>query len=146
MRSFYPFCLSPQITYKGVDFYWEDFCVSNGGDPYALPCVRFSPMDFFQEANWFMNFTNGEDAYNNETVPAPRQDLYRRTWYKDVIRAKLIKPLMPRFGVLTSLCTGPDHCAALLSYRMTPNSSGYNPLALFADIGNMVRWHPQFWF
>ena len=126
-----------------MNFYWEDFCASNGGYPYEFPCVRFSPMDFFQEANWYMNFTNGKDAYNNETVPAPRQDLYRRTWYKHFIQAKLVKPRMPRFGVLSSLCAGPDHCADLLSYRTTPNSSGYSPFALFADIGNMVRGRHQ---
>ena len=122
-----------------MTFYWEDICVSNAGFPYEFPCARFTPMDFFQETNWYMNFTNGNDAYNNDTVPAPRQDLYRRTWFKNLIQEKLINPRIPRFGVLTSMCAGRDHCFDLLVYRTTTTSPGYSPFSLFADIGNMVR-------
>jgi len=120
-----------QITYKGVKYYWEDFCTSNGGFPYEFPCARLSPMDLFQEANWFMDFT-GAQSYNNDTVPAENQDLYRRTWYKDLIQEKLVQPRIPRFGVMTTVCAG--QCLSVLGFRIAQD----NRFALFADIGNLV--------
>jgi len=129
-----------QIEYKGITYYWEDFCSNTGGFPYEFPCGRLSPMDFFQEAKWFMGVDlTTSDAYNNETVPAPRQDLYRRTWYKDLIQERLIQPRIPRFDILTRLCAGSQHCENLLGFRLNPFSPGYSPFSLFADIGNMVR-------
>lgn len=129
------------IEYKNVTYYWEDFCASSGGDPYEFPCVRLSPMDLFYEARWFMNY-EGKDSSNegNSSIPALKQDLYRRTWYKQLIQKLLIQPRIPRFGIMsTEPCAGPNFCQDVLIYRLSPLSSGYAPFALFADVGSLVR-------
>lgn len=92
-------------------------------------------MDVFQEANWYMNYT-GPDSFAEGPIPAPKQDLYRRTWYKDLIQKLLVAPRIPRFGVMTKDC--PAECASVLGFRLSPNSTGFGPFSLFSDIGNMV--------
>jgi hypothetical protein len=94
-------------------------------------------MDLFQEARWYMDYKGPESTPVSATDPAPKQDLYRRTWYKDLIQAKLVQPRIPRFGVMTNLC--PTQCQDVLGFRLLPTSPGYSPFSLFADIGNLVR-------
>ena len=127
-----------QIEHKGVTYSWEDFCSSNGGFPYEFPCARLSPMDLFQESRWYFNYQGAESTPVNTSNPAPKQDLYRRTWYKELIQAKLVNPRIPRFGVMTNLC--PTQCQDVLGFRLFPPSPGYSPFSLFADIGNLVRY------
>ena len=125
-----------QITYKGIEYNWEDLCFNNGGFPYEFPCTRLSPMDLFQEAQWFFNYTGPDSTSDDPHIPSPKQDLYRRTWYNDLIQKKLVQPRLPRFGVMNELCQ--PQCAEVLNYRTNIESEGYSPLSLFADIGNMV--------
>ena len=124
-----------QIEFQGKTYNWEDFCFSNGGFPYEFPCARLSYMDVFQEANWFMNYT-GPDSFAEGPIPAPKQDLYRRTWYNDIIQPLLVQPRIPRFGVMTTDCQA--QCASVLGFRLSPASPGFAPFSLFSDIGNMV--------
>ena len=91
-------------------------------------------MDLFQEARWY--FT----------------EKHRVTWYNDVIRKLLVKPRVPRFGIMTQVCSssgGPlsrsedcDHIIALRTnktYAMENNfSSSYtDPLLLLSDVGGL---------
>lgn len=131
-------CCLLQIEFKGNTYRWEDFCASNGGYPYEFPCLRLSPMDLFQEARWFFDYNGPESVPAHEYVPAPKQDLYRRTWYNELIRKLLVAPRIPRFGVMTTVCA--PACQFVLGYRLTPDSPGYSPFSLFADIGNLVRY------
>jgi hypothetical protein len=93
-------------------------------------------MDLFREAQWFFDYRGPDSTSNDPNIPAPKQDLYRRTWYNDLIQKKLVRPRLPRFGVMNELCMA--QCAELLNFRSNPTSEGYSPLSLFADIGNMV--------
>jgi hypothetical protein len=72
-------------------------------------------MDLFEEARW--TFT----------------PLDRAAWYLAIQRG-LVSPRVPRFGVMTQDCR--SECFTVLLGRAT------NPLALFADIGNMEMNHP----
>ena len=91
-------------------------------------------MDLFQESRWY--FT----------------EKHRVTWYNDVIRKLLVKPRVPRFGIMTQVCSssgGPlsqsddcDHTIALRTnktYAMENNfSSSYaTPLLLLSDVGGI---------
>jgi len=93
-------------------------------------------MDFFLEANWYMNFTGVDSGAGTSSIPAKNQDLYKRTWYKEFIQKKLVQPRLPRFRELTGRCL--VECQTLLGYRLSPDSPGYGPFLLLADIGNMV--------
>ena len=101
---------------------WEDVCASNLGFPYEFPCVRLSPMDFFKEARWYFD---------------SKDEIYRRLYYNEILQQNLINPLVPRFGTVSTSCN--EDCSALLDYRTNVNSTGYNPVALIADLNNMVR-------
>jgi hypothetical protein len=104
-----------QIEYKGRTYTWDDFCEGNAA-PYQFPCPRLSPMDMFEEARWtFSTFD-------------------RVAWYRSVVQDLLIGPLLPRFGILANDC--PRQCIGLLLLRLR------NPIALFADIGNMEFNNP----
>jgi hypothetical protein len=129
-----------QIEHDGITYRWEDVCASAGGFPYEFPCARLTPLDLFQEARWFFDYNDNGNNDNDDTKSS-RRDLYRRTWYNDLIQKKLVRPRIPRFGVLTELC--PVQCEDLLKYRLTPTSAGFSPFALFADIGNLVRAVPK---
>jgi hypothetical protein len=93
-------------------------------------------MDLFQEAKWFMDYTGPDSTSDDPYIPAPKEDLYRRTWYHKMIRDQVVKPLLPRFEILKNLCL--VRCMDLLQYRLDPNSAGYSPVALLGDIANMV--------
>jgi hypothetical protein len=93
-------------------------------------------MDLFQESRWYFDYKGPESTPVSAADPAPKQDLYRRTWYKELIQAKLVNPRVPRFGVMTKVC--PTQCQAVLGFRLSPNSPGFAPFKLFADIGNLV--------
>ena len=94
-------------------------------------------MDFFREANWFFDYTGPESTPVSASDPPPKQDLYRRTWFNDLIRPRVVKPRIPRFGAMTNLC--PVQCQAVLGFRLLPTSPGYSPFSLFGDIGSLVR-------
>jgi hypothetical protein len=129
---------SISITYKGINYTWPDICGVTMGYPYEFPCARLSPMDFFQEARWFMDYTGPDsDSSSDPYVPAPKEELYRRTWYHELIGEKLLKPRMGRFGIFSQVCA--FTCIEVVQYRTDPNSPGYSPFSLFADIGNLVR-------
>lgn len=79
-------------------------------------------MDLFQEARWAFD------------------PLERVGWYRNVVQGLLIKPRLPRVGVLMQDC--PTECQYILTLRNAPQLLGLpaelaNPLALFADVGNM---------
>ena len=94
-------------------------------------------MDLFKEARWSFDYTGAGSVSDDLSIPGPKEELYRRTWYKDIIHKLLFQPLVPRFGVMTESC--PFQCIRLLSYRVSPGSEGYDPAALFGDIASMVR-------
>jgi len=94
-------------------------------------------MDLFQEAQWFMDYTGPDSTSNDPNVPAPKQDLYRRTWYNEFIQPILVHPRVPRFGILEKDCKE-NHCAEIWDYRTNPASEGYSPFTLFSDIGDLV--------
>lgn len=110
------------LTWKNMTFTFQDFCASQAGFNYEFPCLRASPMDFFREARW---------TFNEET------DLYRKTWYNELIRKELLKPRLPRFGVLQNNCAA--QCADLLAHRLGP---GGEPLLLFSDVGSLDMSDP----
>jgi hypothetical protein len=89
-------------------------------------------MDLYQEANWFMDYTGPGATPDDPHVPAPKQDLYRRTWYHEIIRKQLMTPLLPRFNILMAKCLFP--CGTMVQYRVDSPSS----LALFSDLVNLV--------
>lgn len=90
-------------------------------------------MDLFQEARWY--FTEEE----------------RVTWYTEVIRKLLIKPRVPRFGILTQICTSGsplsqssdcDRTVALRTNETFAVEEGFsadyaNPLLLLSDVGGL---------
>jgi hypothetical protein len=81
------------VTHKGTNYTWNDICRVNGLSPettYQMPCLRLSPMDFFEEARWY--FTEEQ----------------RVTWYKE-IRGKVIKPLLIRYGIALDNCVSDTH-------------------------------------
>jgi hypothetical protein len=79
-------------------------------------------MDMYKEARWTFSEKNRVD------------------WYETVVEGLLVKPRLPRFGILSTDCAG--DCFRLLIIRNSPEFLGLpaesaNPMALFADIGNM---------
>jgi hypothetical protein len=115
-----------------VNYTWTDICATAMGFPYEFPCARLSPMDLFREANWFMDYKGPDSISEDPYIPAPKQDLYRRTWYHEIVRKQLIKPLLPRVNILLSQCI--MECFAMVEFRV--NSS--TPLALLSDLVNLV--------
>ena len=132
------------VEHDGNIYTWQDLCASNNageGTVYEFPCVRLSPMDFFQEARWFFD----------------EQD--RVTWHEKIVKESLVKPLIPRFGIMTGVCSNPEPildpseadqklpCHDDYYARVSPDfaeSIGLpreyaNPLSLFADINNMEK-------
>ena len=95
-------------------------------------------MDLYQEARWFFN------------------EVDRVTWYDDIIRKILVKPRVPRFGVMQNSCSSvgatsvSGACDHILALRQSPAyavQNGFpadyaNPLSLFADIGGMEMNNP----
>ena len=70
-------------------------------------------MDLFKEAQW--TFEQDDKA----------------KWYNDLILGSLVAPRMARFGGLTTTCAA--NCSDIVVQRTITG----NPLALFADVGNM---------
>lgn len=104
--------LPTQITYKNVNFTWDDFCASTAS-PYQFPCLRLSPMDLYKEARWTFSTMD------------------RVAWYRSVVQDRLIAPRLARFGGLTTTCQVP--CLDVVTYRFQTGT----PLSLFADVGNL---------
>jgi hypothetical protein len=118
-----------QVNYKGITYTWDDICASNNvglGTAYKFPCVRLSPMDFFEEARWFMD---EED---------------RVTWYQEVVRKIVVAPRLPRFGIMQNACSnlvnpaGRIDCNNVILHRMFQGE----PILLLADIGNLENNDP----
>lgn len=127
---------SVTVDYKGNTFTWQDICGRNNaglGTAYQFPCVRITPMDFFQEANWFMTEAD------------------RLTWY-DLIQSNVVAPRISRFGIMQEYCssqgTAPNatnKCDLLLGLRFNADfaeANGYprsyaSPLKLFSDLTAM---------
>lgn len=74
-------------------------------------------MDLFQESRWTF------------TVPD------KVAWYRGIVQDVLVAPRLLRFGGLTTSCAEP--CAEVVGYRFATG----NPLALFADVGNLEYNH-----
>jgi hypothetical protein len=94
---------------------------------YKFPCARFSPMDFFQEARWFFEV---ED---------------RVTWYTEVAKKAVVAPRIPRFGVMSQVCSNlfvntvtRTECNAVVMRRIVTNE----PLRLMSDIGSLEMNDP----
>jgi hypothetical protein len=94
-------------------------------------------MDLFKESQWYFDYdpVSKPDAAADAAVK--ETDVYRRTWYTELIQARLVNPRIPRFGVMTQLCA--PTCQSVLDFRLNSTSPGYAPFRLFADIGNLVR-------
>ena len=93
-RTSFPSCEMSQFEHNGVTYTWDDFCSENPS-PYQFPCLRLSAMDLYQEAGW--TFT----------------EMDRVEYYRNGIQELLIKPRLPRFGIMRSDCTEP--CAFVLA-------------------------------
>ena len=106
-----------QVTYKGVNYTWDDFCAINTS-PYQFPCLRLSPMDLYEEARWTFQLFD------------------KVAWYQAIVLDTLVAPRVPRFGALTTTCA--LQCQEVVGYRFITG----NPLALFADVGNLEYNHP----
>jgi hypothetical protein len=88
------------VENNGITYTWDDICASNSlgpgtvGTDYQFPCARISPMDYFQEARW--EFDENK----------------RLTWYEKVVREKIVKPRIPRYGIMRS-----ETCSSQCSHR-----------------------------
>lgn len=114
---------SVTVEYNGNTFDWKDVCASNNlgpGTVYQFPCVRLTPMDLYKEARWYMTETD------------------RLTWYEKGIQANVIKPRIPRFGIMQNDCATATQCGPLLQQRI---SSG-EALLLFGDLTAMSMSDP----
>jgi len=132
---------STTVVYNNITFTYEDVCASNSagiGTTYEFPCLRVSPLDLYQEAQWYFE--------ENDRV----------TWY-DVNRKFLVKPRLPRFGIMQGVCSSAggntsqsdvcDHQLALRQNATYAVENGFpasyaNPFALFSDIGAMELNNP----
>ena len=82
-------------------------------------------MDLFQEARWFFE--------ENDRV----------TWRNEIIRKSLVKPIIPRFGIMTQYC--PAQCAHQIGLRTNTTyaaAHGYDEdyvcrINLMSDIASM---------
>lgn len=111
------------MEHNGVTFDWKDVCASNNlgpGTVYQFPCVRLTPMDLYKESRWYMTETD------------------RLTWYEKGIQANVIKPRIPRFGIMQNDCATITQCGPLLQQRI---SSG-DALLLFGDLTAMSMSDP----
>ena len=107
---------SVTLDWKGETITWKDICASNNvglGTTYEFVCARITPMDYFQEARWFFNEDN------------------RVTWHSEVVRKNLVKPIIPRFGIMSQYCT--TECGPLIFQRTLED----NTIGLMSDIANM---------
>lgn len=83
-------------------------------------------MDFFEEASWFF------------------QEDDRVSWYTEVAKTTVIAPRIPRFGIMTGICSSlggsstRTECNAAVLKRVLTNE----PLRLFADIGSLEMNDP----
>jgi hypothetical protein len=76
------------VQYNGHTFTYDDICASNNvgeGTTYKAPCVRLSPIDYFQEAGWFFD------------------EVDRISWYENVYQELVVAPRLGRFGALTEV-------------------------------------------
>lgn len=130
------------MEYNGNTFTYEDVCASNNvglGTTYEFPCLRLSPMDWFQEAGWYFE--------ENDRV----------TWYNSVIRDLLVKPRLPRFGIMNQVCSSAggdlsqsNACDVNLLLRTNATfavenglpASYASPLLLLSDVGNLEMNDP----
>jgi hypothetical protein len=67
---------SHQINYNGKTYGWPDICANFAGTEkftYEIPCARLSPMDLFQEAKWFMDYTGPDSTSDDPHIPAPKE-------------------------------------------------------------------------
>jgi len=127
------------VVHNNETFTWNDICASNNaglGTVYKFPCARLTPMDFFSEANWFMN------------------EAGRLTWY-DSIKENLVGARIGKFGTMINSCSSgtttiggalqmgvagslTGKCDALIADRL---STGDN-FQLFSDLTNLEKNDP----
>lgn len=97
-------------------------------------------MDLFEEARYYFE----EDD--------------RVTFYQEIVRMQLVKPRVPRFGIMTQVCTTStgssesssgacDYTVALRTNATFAEEEGFppsyaNPLLLLDDVGSMEMNHP----
>jgi len=121
------------LQWKDETITWEDMCGLNSvgsGTTYEFPCARLSPMDLFQEARWSFN--------ENDRV----------TWHNEVVGKGLVKPIIPRFGIMSQYC--PAQCAHRIGLRTSAAYavlSGYDEsyaqrISLLGDIASMEMNDP----
>jgi len=111
------------VEHGGNTFDWKDICASNNiglGTVYEFPCVRLTPMDLFQEANWYMTETD------------------RVSWYNKGIVKNVVVPRVGRFGIMTTTCNTPSFCEPLLADRISTGKT----LNLFGDLTSMEMNNP----
>mmetsp|Transcript_3113 Transcript_3113/g.3680 ORF Transcript_3113/g.3680 Transcript_3113/m.3680 type:complete len:1362 (+) Transcript_3113:138-4223(+) len=128
-----------KVEHDGNTFTWKDICALNNiglGTVYEFPCVRLTPMDFFQESSWFVTEKD------------------RLSWYEKGIKANIVTPRIARFGTMVNYCSTSnggtnDKCDKIVNLRFSPKyaeAMGYgaeyaNPLALFSDLTAMEMNH-----
>lgn len=95
-------------------------------------------MDLFEEARFYFE--------ENDRV----------TFYQEIVRTQLVKPRVPRFGIMTQVCTSSssesssgacDYTVALRTNATFAEEEGFspsyaNPLLLLDDVGSMEMNHP----
>jgi len=141
-----------KVEYNGHTFTWPDICFQNDaaalGTTYQFPCIRLSPMDFFQEAQWYFDDPNDDD-----------DELYRTTWHHHFIQKRLVRPLVSRYGIMNKKCStltsnndnndNNGECNRLIQLRTNATyaiDEGYdgnysNALLLLPDIQSMGMNH-----
>mmetsp|Transcript_14304 Transcript_14304/g.19556 ORF Transcript_14304/g.19556 Transcript_14304/m.19556 type:complete len:1475 (-) Transcript_14304:304-4728(-) len=140
-----------EVSYNGHTYTMKDVCASSDagerGTTYQYPCARLSPMDLFEETRWSFDESD------------------RLTWYKDLMHPLLVRPRIPRFGILRNFCTSSgdnaDDLPEALKFlkgscdhdfllRMSAEYAVANgktadyasPLSLMSDIGNFEMNYP----
>jgi hypothetical protein len=130
-------CLSFfQIEYNNEIYRWEDVCLNAAGYPYRMPCARLSPLDYFQEARWFFDTSNNRgDGDENDNNNPDENQLYRTTWYDELLLKQLVAPRLPRFGILMMEVCAATACRDIIDLRVSTNA----PFLLLKDAGGLVR-------
>jgi len=108
-------------------FFFTHSCAANSlglGTTYKFPCARLSALDYWQETRWGL------------------KEVHRLTWY-DTIYDEVLRPRVPRYGIVQEFCSGAcEHETRLRTNATYAVQNGYdasyaNPLGIFADIGNL---------
>jgi hypothetical protein len=101
-----------------------------------MPCARLSPLDYFQEARWFFDNTHNNDRGDeDETNNDNDNQLYRTTWYDELLLKQLVAPRLPRFGILMMPQCAETACRDIIAFRLSTNA----PFLLLKDAGGLVR-------